>query len=257
MENSFQTSFIPKKPITTTAVSSYKSPTSLITVFFVFLLVGVGCVAGGLFFYRIYLQNQEKVLSDSLTAASGSFDKSTVDQLQLFDKRVTVSKQLLASHIVMTPLFTLLGQLTIPSVQFTKFNQSDDDTTGFSVKLSGVAQDYKSIALQADAFNTDQGHSFKDVVFSNLNKDTSGKVLFDISFTVDPSLLSYEKNTSALPAATAAPSSDPSQLTPQGVVTPSAPVTDTTIAPPTTTPSSTTTTSTITPPVPTGPSTTH
>jgi hypothetical protein len=257
MENSFQTSFIPKKPITTTAVSSYKSPTSLITVFFVFLLVGMGCVAGGLFFYKIYLQNQEKVLSDSLTAASGSFDKSTVDQLQLFDKRVTVSKQLLASHIVMTPLFTLLGQLTIPSVQFTKFTQNDDDTTGFSVKLSGVAQDYKSIALQADAFNTDQGHSFKDVVFSNLNKDTSGKVLFDISFTVDPSLLSYEKNTSALPTTTT-PTSDPSQLTPQTTVAPSVPVTDTTIAPPTTTPSSTaTTTSTITPPVPTGSSTTH
>ncbi len=236
MENSFQTSFIPKKPITTEPVSTYKSPTSIITVFFVFLLIGMGIISGGLFFYKIYLQNQEKILSDSLATASVGFDKNTVDELELFDKRSTVSKQLLSSHIIMTPLFTLLGQLTIPSIQFTKFSQTDDIIKGFSVNLSGSAQDYKSIALQADAFNSDQGHSFKNVIFSNLTKDPSGRVLFDVAFTVDPNLLSYEKNTNAFPAVSVQTTPSPSQIQSQPAV--SVPISDTTIgasAPSTTT----------------------
>ncbi len=246
MENSFQTSFIPKKPITTAAVSTYKSPTSIVTVFFVFLLVGMGVVSGGLFFYKIYLQNQEKTLSDSLATSSVGFDKSTVDELQLFDKRVTVSKQVLSSHIVMSPMFALLGQLTIPSVQYTKFSQDSNDANGFTVKLSGAAQDYKSIALQADAFNSDQGHSFKNVVFSNLNKDTNGSITFDVSFTVDPSLLSYEKNTSSVPPAAVDSSQNQAQTTPASQPLPSTPISDTTIN--TTTPAATTTPATTTPP---------
>jgi hypothetical protein len=90
-------------------------------------------------------------------------------------------------------MFKLLGDLTIPSIQYTKFSHDTTDK-GFIVKMSGIATDYKSIALQADVFNSDQGRSFKNVVFSNLNKDKDGGINFDVEFVVDPSLLSYEKD---------------------------------------------------------------
>jgi hypothetical protein len=147
----------------------------------------------GLYLYKNYLVKQKEVLSSSLATARDSFEKDTIDELELYDKRVSASKQILGSHIVLSPMFALIGTLTIPSIQYTKFDQQ---TTGgvFLVKMSGLALDYKSIALQADVFNSAKGRSFKNVVFSNLTKNKNNNVAFDIEFTVDPALLSYEKN---------------------------------------------------------------
>lgn len=192
MENTFQTSFIPKKPINTSGAVDRK-PTSLITVLSIIVLLVVGISAGGLFIYKNYLIKQKSVLSNSLQKIKDSFEKDTIDELDLYDKRVNASKQVLSNHIVLSPMFKLLGELTIPEIQYTKFDHINNER-GFSVKISGIATDYKSIALQADVFNSAKGRSFKDVVFSNLIKDKNNKVIFDLEFSVDPSLLSYEKN---------------------------------------------------------------
>jgi hypothetical protein len=154
----------------------------------------MGVAAGGLFLYKNYLLNQKQVLSSSLEKVRASFEKETIDELDLYDKRVKASKQVLAGHIVMSPMFELLGSLTIPSIQYTKFDHQRTDT-GFVVKMSGLARNYRSIALQADVFNSAKGRSFRNVIFSNLTKDKSGNVGFDVEFMVDPSLLSYERTT--------------------------------------------------------------
>lgn len=192
MENSFQTSFIPKKPVSTNNVVRGSS-TSLFTVLSVILLIIMGVASGGLYMYKNYLVKQKETLSNSLIKVRDSFEKATIDELALYDKRVNTAKQILNGHVVLSPLFTLLGDLTIPEVQYTKFEHTTSDK-GFSVKLSGVAADYRSIALQADAFNATKGRSFKNVVFSNLTKNKDNSVGFDLEFNVEPALLSYEKN---------------------------------------------------------------
>lgn len=192
MENSFQTSFIPKKPITTVDTVSRPSK-SIFSILAVLLLVIMGVASGGLFLYKNYLIKQQEVLASSLDKTRDSFEKDTIDELELYDKRVSASKQVLEGHTVLSPLFSTLGDLTIPGVQFTKFSHETNEK-GFFVKMNGVARDYRSIALQADVFNTAKGRSFKNVVFSNLIKDKSNYINFNIDFEVDPSLLSYQKN---------------------------------------------------------------
>lgn len=193
MENSFQTSFIPKKPIASTSSRPSHAPTSIFTILAFLLIIIVGGASGGLFLYKNYLIKQKETLSLSLEKVRDSFEKDTIDELELYDKRVSASRHVLDSHIVLSPMFELLGNLTIPSIQYTKFDHQTNNQ-GFFVKMSGVALDYRSIALQADVFNSAKGRYFKNVVFSNLSKDKSNKVLFDVEFNVDPVLLSYEKN---------------------------------------------------------------
>jgi len=192
MDNSFQTSFIPKKPINSN--DSNKTPKSLVLIVSIFLLIISILSSTGLFLYKNYLVKNKENSSLSLLKIRDSFEEETIAELNLFNKKTEVAKQILNNHIVLSPLFNLIGEITIPQVQYLKFEQSMG-SEGFIVNIKGSARDYRSIALQADMFNSPKGNYFKNVVFSNLTKDEkNNNISFDLEFNVDPSLLSYEKS---------------------------------------------------------------
>lgn len=199
MDNtSFQTSFIPKKPILEEKPRPINRPINIFSVISTLLFIVAIVSYGGLFFYKHILLSQIEGLQSSLSRAKESFEPETISELQLFDKRISVSKEVIANHTVLSPFFKYLAELTIPNIQYVKFAEElSPAKKGFSVKMSGLAKDYKSIALQAEVFNSAKGKYFKDVVFSNLvlsdDKDKKGYIGFDVAFLVDPSLLSYEK----------------------------------------------------------------
>ncbi|MFA6355108.1 MAG: hypothetical protein WCW65_01650 [Candidatus Paceibacterota bacterium] len=193
MENSFQTSFIPKKPIIANGSSSKSSDTttSISMVVSVFILVVMLLAGGGLYAYKEFVLVKEKqALSENLKKIKESFNKDTITELEMYDKRTTVVREVLNNHIVLSPLFEKINELTLSSIQYNKFEHKTTNNV-FSVRMSGIASDYKSIALQADVFNTEKGVVFKDVIFSNLTKDKNNFVTFELEFNVDPSLLSY------------------------------------------------------------------
>jgi len=195
MDNSFQTSFIPKKPILANNTSSVTSKTTSITmVVSIFILVVMLFAAAGLYGYKNYvLLKTKENLSTNLLKVRDSFDKDTIAELEMYDKRMSAAKEVLSGHIVLSPLFEKINELTLSTIQYTKFEHKTTNNS-FSVNMTGIARDYKSIALQADIFNTDKGKMFKNVIFSNLTKDKSNFVTFNIEFTVDPLLLSYSNN---------------------------------------------------------------
>lgn len=196
MENSFQTSFIPKKPVTSTF--SGKRPKSLFTLISVFLLIISIIVAISLFVYKKYLDKQQQSLSSSLLNTRDSFEKDTIDELELFNRRTDSVKKILGDHVVFSPMFVLLGQLTIPSIQYTRFQQETTPDLGVIVNIEGVAKDYRSIAIQSDILNSTRGSSFKNVLFSNLMKDKNNNISFNLQFSVAPDLISYENNTPSI-----------------------------------------------------------
>lgn len=193
MDNSFQTSFIPKKPII--APTDYKEKTSigLFGVFAIIILIVVIIASGALFFYKDYLSGKRDNLSSSLSKTRDNFDEKTIKELEAYSKRTISAKNVLNNHIVISPLFKLIEDITIPQIQYTKFEHSSDKNI-FTVKMSGISKDYKSIALQADMFNNEKNGYFKNVIFSNLTRNFGENVNFDVEFSIDPSLLSYEKN---------------------------------------------------------------
>lgn len=197
MENSFQTSFIPKKPIIENGLSvnsSRKRTISISIVASVSIMVLMGVATVGLYFYRDYLQKNKDQLSLSLGKVRESFDKDTIDELEMYDKKASVAKEILYNHIVVSPIFDVINDLTLSSIQYTKFSQSRSEGGAYVVAMSGIAKDYKSIALQADVFNTGKGQMFKNLVFSNLTKDKNNYVTFDLEFSINPELLSYINN---------------------------------------------------------------
>mgnify|MGYP001601291959 CR=1 FL=1 len=191
----FQTSFIPKKPLAEERVQVKTRSFGLLSLISTIIFFATLVTAGGIYVYKSSLASQVTELSASLDRARSAFEPSLVETLQTLDKRFTASKEVLANHSTLSPVFTSLEDLTLKSVRFTKFTYEIPADTGvLTVKMTGSARSYTSIALQSDMLGRNK--YFKDVVFSNLQLDAAGNVGFDLEFSIDPAFLNYKNVTS-------------------------------------------------------------
>lgn len=190
MDKSFQTSFIPKKPLTVNGNYSEDNSLSIFSFVAMFLFAASMLSLGGVFLYKVYLSKQKSEAEKTLISIKNDFEPNTIKELELFDKRTNASKLVLANHTVMSPFFDTLSKSTITAIQYTKFS-IDMGEKDIVVNMSGVTRNYKYIALQSQIFNNSSNVFFKNVVFSNLVKDKNNKITFNVSFSVSPSLFSY------------------------------------------------------------------
>ena len=195
MEQNFQTSFIPKKPM---VVERSAPPSSIgfFTIIAIFILFTVLLATGGLYFYKGVLTKKIADMKDQLVAAKGRLEASKISELQVLDKRLQSATKILDQHVAVTPVFQNLSALTMKTVRFTKFSYTlgNDKDTKVKIKMSGIAVGYRSVALQADLFaNKDEGKHFINPIFSNLTLDDKGNVLFDLDFSVDQNFVNYKQ----------------------------------------------------------------
>ena len=195
MEQNFQTSFIPKKPMIEKRVTATRSVGFLVVVS-IFVLFTILLSTLALFFYKGILAKNIKQMENDLSLARNRFEPSKITELQVLDKRLRASSEILSKHIAITPIFQALQAITMKTVRYTKFsyNLGDEKNSKVAIQMSGQAIGYRSIALQSDLFTTrDEGKNFIDPVFSNLTLDAKGNVLFDLEFSVDPSFVDYKQ----------------------------------------------------------------
>jgi len=192
MEQDFQTSFIPKKPIVPERAVATKPVGSLLVVALLILFT-VLIAAGGLYFYKGLTQKKKESMEKNLLVAQARFEPARIAELQVLDKRLRAGAEILANHIAVTPIFEALQALTLKTVRFTNFSfeLGEDRSIPIRVAMSGMAVGYRSIALQSDLLAKNK--SFLEPIFSNLTLDKSGNVLFDLEFSVDPSFLNYQR----------------------------------------------------------------
>ncbi|MDQ5954866.1 MAG: hypothetical protein QG583_794 [Patescibacteria group bacterium] len=192
MDQNFQTSFIPKKPIVKdTAV--VKQPVGLLTIISVLFFIAMVVTAGGLYFYKKSLTDTIDKKASELLLARGRLEETQIPRLKILDKRLRASSDILSKLIAVTSIFKALQSLTLPKVRFTKFSYelSKEKTNKIAVKLSGTTTGYRQIALQSDLFLKNE--SLIDPIFSNLSLDDKGSVLFDLEFLVDADFVDYKQ----------------------------------------------------------------
>lgn len=187
-----QTSFIPRKVVGRDS-SIREKPIGLFliisSVIFTAALIG----AGGAFLYKYSLLRGIDSASRYLDERKAALEPDTIDDLLRTDKRLRSANDILNGHMVATPVFDLLGLLTLKTVGFSKMDYSNTLGKGPVVNLSGVAKSYGSVALQADTLNNSK-RFVKRAVFSDLNLDSKGNVTFSAQIDLDPDLTSYTKS---------------------------------------------------------------
>ncbi|OIO29592.1 hypothetical protein COU48_02530 [Candidatus Nomurabacteria bacterium CG10_big_fil_rev_8_21_14_0_10_03_31_7] len=192
MEQNFQTSFIPKKPMIEERSIRTQS-VSLLTIISIFIFFTVLIGTGALYFYDGILKKNITSMENDLNLARNRFEPSKITQLQVLDKRLNASNDILSKHIAISPIFKVLQSITMKTVGYTKFSYDfgNNIDSKINVKMNGSAIGYKSIALQSDLLAKNK--YFIDPIFSGLSLDDKGNVLFDLEFSVDPNFIDYEK----------------------------------------------------------------
>jgi hypothetical protein len=193
MEQNFQTSFIPKKPIIKERPVSSR-PIGFSMVVTIFILFAVLLTAGALYLYKANTAKKLEQMKNDLNLAQNRFEPSKITQLQVLDRRLKASSEILAGHIAISPIFKALQDITMKSVRYTNFSYDVgiEKNAPVLVKMSGMAVGYRSVALQSDLYAGNK--NFIDPVFSNLSLDSDGNVIFNLEFSVDRSFVDY-KNT--------------------------------------------------------------
>ncbi len=200
MESKIQSSFIPKKPITSGKVRpQHNFQGGIIFFLSLFLLLGVVAVSAGLFFYKGFLEQNITRKDKELQTARASFAPAQLNELKRLDLRINTAQDLLNKHNAPTLLFDLLEELTLKTVQFRDLKYLILPDGRSSISMTGEARSFASVALQSDAFNKER--SIEEPIFSNLDVNQNGNALFDVSAFVGSDSMSYrryiEKNTTA------------------------------------------------------------
>jgi len=168
-------------------------PVGFLAVIAIFILFTIVLATVAFYFYKGVLIKNIIKMENNLNLARNRFEPSKITELQILDKRLRASNEILSKHIAITPIFQALQSITMKTVRYTKFSYDlgAEKNAKITIKMSGLAIGYRSVALQSDLFTKNK--NLIEPIFSNLALDNSGNVLFDLGFSVDPSFVDYKQ----------------------------------------------------------------
>ncbi len=192
MEPKFQTSFIPKKPIVTTPGGrvAVVHDTSVLSIIATVVFIVTVLTAGGLFVYQRVLTSQNEESDKEVAAARSAFQPEIIQKLVEASSRIQASEALLNKHVVVSQLLVLVEKLSMKKVRFTDFDFTYRNNVP-TISAKGEAQSYNTLAQQEEVFSASD--DVKNSEFSNLGLNETGNVTFDLSATINPTVISYPK----------------------------------------------------------------
>ena len=198
MEPATPTSFIPKRPVATAAsvdTGATGTTIGILSLVVVVIIVGTALSYVGVYLYGKQSVQQKESLQKTITQAKDGLGADFISQMKRLNGRIDGVKTLIKQHVVVSPIFKVLQDTTLQSVQYKDFSyQFTNDPVAkadiVKVKLSGTAKGYSTIALQADAFT--RSPIIKNPVFSGLSVDDKKRVTFTLNFDIMASDLSYQ-----------------------------------------------------------------
>src|SRR3989344_8952213 len=128
MEPKFQSSFIPKGPISSATPDTpmgRKTREKSLFAFLALIIFNISIVlALGVFGYKFYLKYNIDKMGADLEKARATLQPETIDELTRLNDRLALAKDLIANHRALTPLFEFLEISTPVSVRFSDFRYS-------------------------------------------------------------------------------------------------------------------------------------
>lgn len=189
MDPKFQPSFIPKQSLGLPRPGAPAAPLSIFVTISIVIFLIAAVLAAGVFLWSKLVEKDIGAINGELAKAREAFNPALVGELERLDGRIESAKKILDSHIAVSALFALLEKATLVDVSFGDFSFDAGNGKEVKVTMKGQAKNFASVALQSDAFTAEK--FIKNPIFSDLNLDDSGNVLFTFTATLDPALTTY------------------------------------------------------------------
>jgi hypothetical protein len=187
-------SFIPKNSLVgTDPFLARRRPRSILgilaaTFFFLNIIVYVG-----IYLYKIQLSDQIKEKTTAIAMTNKTFkDSQIAARAKVFQARTQIGREVLDSHIVLSPIFAFVGESTLQSIHFESFDFTYDPQ-GSRVVLKGEVPGYASLAFQSDILQK-RNQELLGFVVRDIKLSPSGSVSFSLEEIIAPSFISYAHN---------------------------------------------------------------
>lgn len=222
MEGNFQSSFIPKKPLVPTQGADRHTHVSIFSILTVIIFIASIAAAAGCFVWVRMLEQKVEESKMVLQQTRESFDPRLIDELKRVNTRIDVAKELMQKHIAISNFFDVIESFTLRSVRFKNFQYDfEPDSNMIKLSMNGEGESFSSIALQSDVLN--KTNALTNPILTNLALGDRGRVTFNLTAGVDPSLLLYKDTLQGIPPISAtttdllntAPAADPAEANQQ------------------------------------------
>ena len=144
------------------------------------VLVLMLVLVGGLYFYKITLEDRKTGLDTQIVNLEKERDKKVEANLLTLSKQLSLISTLLDSHIVWSKALSKVEGLLQPQVQFLSFSAAVSDNR---FEFKALATNYTVVARQIATFVSDD--SIKDISLTNVHVLTTGKLEFTIKLEFD------------------------------------------------------------------------
>lgn len=177
-------SFIPRRSFSFEQPSKKSSPVGLLGIIGGGVIIITLLFSGGAFFLRIFQERQIEALRDRLGALIDELDPATVRAMEIFDKKLALTANLLDEHTYASQIFTFLSQTTLKDVRFSSFAFSAKERT---IILAVEAKGYSALIKQINFFRAQPSIEIIDAGSVSLGQ--AGTVRTTITIKVASSLL--------------------------------------------------------------------
>ena len=205
METKFQTSFIPKKPITTIGgagtnfspqTRSRKSHSVFFSIALLIFIISLG-IAGGAFAWESITISNQDALKQQLRKKQEQFNTSLIADLKRENVKIDMAKKLMENHLALSNIFAIISSLTTERVRFNSLELTapNAQSKDITISMKGVGADLSAVAFQSDVLSKLDQFGLRKIVknpiLSDPTLDTSSMVSFGFSAAVDPATLLY------------------------------------------------------------------
>ena len=176
MPSKVPTSFVPKQPVRTVR-RPQSGGFNILGIGSLAILGIVIALAGAVFGYNLYLEQQKKVKAAEVESVRTAADNALIEELTRLSKRLVVGKEILSNHITPSSVFAFLERDTVAGVGFEEFSLDISPNGEGQLSIKGVAKDFNSLAFQSKVFS--KNIFLRNQLFSDISvSEETGEVNF-------------------------------------------------------------------------------
>ncbi len=132
------------------------------------LLVCAVLSAIGVYFYKGVLDDELNKVRATLSEISNADDQQKIDEIHLYDKKLSLAQNLLDNHLAPSRIFQELESLTKQTVQFESLEFTYDPGFEAALTVVGATKEFSSVFLQKKEFADE--NPFSDFVVESVKK---------------------------------------------------------------------------------------